>query len=253
MSYFHGQAIEVAEEQIEMKRQRIGSQSLMELSLLPPSDLTEDTYILKYPFIKLSHSKNVGKFSTLEFMNSEALVKFIDYIYLTIEPHKGYWYGLDGLAMPIEMSDTPLQLSFFECFVKLSKSYFLYKERKKNQRDLERDQPQIKEGRRDENVDEEEIIPTYLEVGEKRELQISDQGSNSSSVEGLILNHEGRLTKGVPNIRVKTVSNGFLRENSYEPFNERTVRSASREKKVRTTAIVGLKDDKSVSLLYFLQ
>jgi hypothetical protein len=251
---FRHKQVEDLEEQSETKRRKVGGESPRHPSSLPPSALTKDTFLLKYPFIKLSRPNNVGKFSTSEFIDSEAFVIFIDYIYLTIESHKGYWYSVDGLMFSKEMSSRPLELSFFECFAKLSKSFFLYKESKRKSLGLETGQPQI---------DEEEIIPTYLEVREKREL---DEGSSSGSssqtsyrssfeaVEGLILNYEGHIAKGVhgvPDMTIRTFAKGFLRGRDNK-FEEATVQAALRMKKLKTTAIVEFKDDYLVSLLIFL-
>jgi hypothetical protein len=208
----------------ERKIRRVESPSLRNLRSVPPSSLNAETFLLKFPLITLCMSMNDGKFGSSDFMDSEAFLLFVNYIYLKLEEHKGVCFNVSGHTMSSEQSSRPMQLMFFECFCKLLKAYFLYKKRKKETSDLERAQREITEEEKKE--EEDDIVLTHLEVGGSENVEkqnFKSARSSGSSIQGLLFNHEGNIGRGVPEIVVKTFPNTFLREYNLNPLEEQTV------------------------------
>lgn len=87
----------------------------------PPSDINTETFECKFPLINIrSMCQTVGKFADSTLMDSDALHKFIEYIFLSIEENKGMCYGAET---PDEVAVAPLHLVFFTSLGKLFRAF----------------------------------------------------------------------------------------------------------------------------------
>jgi hypothetical protein len=229
MSSVRRKATGTGEEEGEGKRKKVGDPRS-----LPASSLDQDSFELQFPFIDVKAMKNIqGKFSRDEFMDIDTLECFVKHIFLTLGAHTGLWYGTEGRLMGGELASWPIHLIFFGCLCKLSKAYLDFKKE-----------------RGKEKLEQEDIVTTLLHVRDTLNPQSSSvqvSPSSESSTEGSICNHEGKTSKGVPDIMIKTFFKSFLREQNLNPTNPETVKAALTTKKLRTIAIIELKEDVQVS------
>jgi hypothetical protein len=179
-----------------------------------------------------------------EFMDTEALECFTSHIFSTLEASKGVWYGQSMGGG--ELASRPLHLILFGCICKLSKSYLVFKKSKKSNKEDEQQRGEI--------IEDNEVgaTITHLQVRDNVNPQTSvdeDSTSSESSTEGSIFNHEGSCS---PDIMVKTVCKRFLKEKQLDPTSQDTVIDAIFKEKLRTKAIIELKEDEQVSLLFYL-
>ena len=255
MSTYHREAIELVEEESKRKKRKMGSSSFTrDPRSLPASSLDLDSFKYQFPLIEVCTRDSLkGKFSISEFMDVEALECFTSHIFATLEASKGVWYGQSMGGG--ELASRPLHLILFGCICKLSKSYSVFKKSKKlNQEDV---QKKIEDEQQRGEIEDNEAgtTITHLQVRDNVNPQTSggqDSTSSESSTEGSIFNHEGSCPKGIPDIMVKTFCKRFLKEKQLDPTSQDTVIDAIFKEKLRTKAIIELKEDEQVSLLFYL-
>ena len=223
----------------------------------PPSALDIHSFRLNYPCINVDFMReNMGKFSCTEFMDIDALGCFMEYIFLSIEEYNNMWYGTKGYTMSSEMVSRPLHLNFFASLCKLSKAFWSFNKMKKSKpqdveeerRDDQKGKNQVKQEQKQVEKSSDEVISTHLQVSDSTNR---DSPDSASSTEGVIYNHEVKCGRGFPDIMIRGFNKKYLREKGLDPRDKKIVKKALLHGKLRTTAIIELKDD-SVSFSSFL-
>mgnify|MGYP000485797282 CR=1 FL=1 len=99
---------------------------------VPSTCLDEETFKLQVPLSKfLNVGEMKGEILTDSVMDTTALICLVNYILLALEANKDVWLGIEGPLMGGELASRPMQLIFFGCLHKLSKSFLAFKKKKK--------------------------------------------------------------------------------------------------------------------------
>jgi hypothetical protein len=176
----------------------------------------------------------------------------IKYLFFSVEENNGIWCGAQGFLVGTKMCGRPQHLAFFVFLCKLLRTFWVFLQMKdfkdKDVGDQRRDDQKREETKRL----EDEVVVTQLKVGGTLNLKTSTnkEPSNSQSLtKDVTFNYELNISKGIPDIMVKSFCTNYLRENRLDPRREGTIRGALMVEKVRIILIIELKDQ-SVSLYF---